>query len=87
MSSAPRPALPYPPALMGETSAAAYLGVSASTLRTMADAGEAPAPVYVRTRRLYRRADLDAWVASLPSVGETVESEAAARCDAVFGVK
>ena len=81
-----RAALPWPPALLSEPQAAAYLGVSATTLRALVHEGAAPAPVRVRTRRLYRRIDLDAWAASLPCEGETRQGDEAGRCDEAFGL-
>ena len=47
--------------LKGE--AATYLRVSASTFRRMEKAGQLPPPVKVGPRILYRRADLDNFIA------------------------
>jgi excisionase family DNA binding protein len=80
-----RPALPWPPALLSEPQAAAYIGVSATTLRGMVERGDAPAPVRVGIRRLYRRIDLDAWVASLPSEGEAAAEAESCAADRAFG--
>jgi len=82
-----RPALSlaHPPALLRAEHAAAYLGISASLLRDMAARGEAPAPVMVRSLPLWRRADLDAWAASLPAVGETAAAGEREACDQLFG--
>lgn len=66
MTRPPRPA--PPPALLGAEHAAAYLSISASTLRSLVAQGEAPAPVRIGARVLWRRDDLDAWVASLDPV-------------------
>lgn len=80
-----RAALPFPPALLAAEHAAAYLGISATLLREMAAQGEAPAPVHVRSRTLWRRADLDAWAASLPTGAERAADEDRAACDRAFG--
>lgn len=65
------------PALMGETDAAFYLGISATALRGT----DIPRRVFGR-RRLYDRRDLDAWRDGLPYEGE---NEAVESCDAAFG--
>jgi excisionase family DNA binding protein len=70
---------------MSAEHAAAYVGVSATLLREMAAKGEAPEPVKVRSRTLWRRADLDAWVASLPSGEERAQDEDRAACERAFG--
>lgn len=64
MSGTPRP---YAPAMLGERAAAAYCDLSVTTLRALREAGQAPPRVIVGGRKLYRRADLDAWVLSLPT--------------------
>lgn len=56
-----RASLPFPPRLMGEPQAAAYLGVSATTLR-----GLGLSRVQLGARRLYDRLDLDAYADALP---------------------
>jgi hypothetical protein len=73
-----RVSLPFPPRLMGEPQAAAYLGVSATTLR-----GLGLARVQLGARRLYDRLDLDAYADALPRDGESVGE--ANSCDAVWG--
>ena len=57
--------LSFPPRLMGASEAAAYIGTSPTTLRTL------PIPRKVQgSRRLYDRLDLDAYAASLAYEGE-----------------
>jgi hypothetical protein len=59
-----RAALPYAPRLLGEGEAAAYIGVSPSTLRKL--------PIPRKTsgaRKLFDRMDLDAYADSLPYEG------------------
>ena len=69
---------PCAPALLSERDAAAYLGISPSKLRTL----KLPRRVLDR-RRLYDRADLDSYVASLPYDNESdLECREA---DRVFG--
>lgn len=80
-----RAACPYPPALLPAEHAAAYLGISATLLRELAATGEAPPPVMLRARRLWRRSDLDAWAAALPTGEEGAQAEDSAACDAAFG--
>lgn len=80
-----RPALAPQPILLSAERAAACLDISATLLREMAATGEAPAPVKVRSRTLWRRADLDAWAASLPTVAERAADEDTAACDRAFG--
>ncbi len=66
-------ALPDWPARMGEELAAAYLGVSASTLRAGSAAGRYPRPVRDGKRILYARAQLDRFV--LAQFGIPTENE------------
>jgi hypothetical protein len=54
--------LPDWPARMGEDLAAAYLGVSASTLRQGSAAGRYPRPIRDGKRVLYSRVQLDRFV-------------------------
>lgn len=72
--------LSFAPRLMGVGMAAAYLGISTSTLRGLS----IPRKVH-GARRLYDRLDLDAYVADLPYEGLDEASEASA-CDRVFGL-
>jgi len=65
------------PRLMGEADAARYLGVSPSKLRELG----LPRRVLDR-RRLYERADLDAYADSLAYEGEAAREDTCAR---VFG--
>lgn len=63
------------PRLMPANRAAAYLGVSPSTLRKL------PIPRRcIGSKRLYDRIDLDAYADSLPNEGEERNT-----CDEVFG--
>jgi hypothetical protein len=55
-------ALPDWPARMGEEMAAAYLGISASTLRAGSANGRYPRPVRDGKRVLYARCQLDRFV-------------------------
>lgn len=76
MTSAARAQLSYQPRLLPMPDAAAYLGISASTLRTL------PIPRRVLGgRKLYDRIDLDAYASELPTDGETMGVNS---CDAVF---
>ena len=69
---------PFTPALMGEGDAAFYIGVSASTLRSLA----IPRRVLGK-RRLYDRRDLDTFRDALPYEGEDKPEQNT--CDAAFG--
>lgn len=73
-----RASLPFPPRLMGEPQAAAYLGISATTLR-----GLGLTRVQIGARRLYDRIDLDAYADGLPRDGESTGE--ANSCDLVWG--
>lgn len=74
-----RAALTYQPRLLPVAEAAAYLGISASTLRSL------PIPRRVLGgRRVYDRLDLDAYASGLPYDGQVDEE---ATCDAVFGTR
>lgn len=76
-------ALPFafPPALMKTEAAAAYLGMSATKLRAIPDLS----PCRVDGLRLYRRADLDEWVASLPTETETAGEDDKRAAREAFG--
>ncbi|HET9061421.1 MAG TPA: helix-turn-helix domain-containing protein [Acidimicrobiales bacterium] len=54
---------PAPRGTLTRSDAAAYLGIGLSTLNELTQAGRLPS-VSIRRRRLYRRADLDAWLES-----------------------
>lgn len=71
----------YPPALMGETDAAAYLAISRTTLRTMEDG---PPARKLGGRRVYLRADLDAFAMSLPTVQEILDEVERCETDEAF---
>jgi hypothetical protein len=61
----PHLSVPSPPAALRERDAAQYVGLTPSFLRA-ARVGRCDGPAYVRVGRavLYRRADLDDWLAS-----------------------
>ena len=61
----PRPKLVSPDQLIG--SPWTYLGLSRSAWHRVVSTGSGPRPVYLpgTTRPKYRKADLDAWLASL----------------------
>lgn len=61
---------PYPPALMNAVQAAVYVSRGVSTIDDLRKRGKFPARVKVGEDWLYRRADLDLWVASLPTEEE-----------------
>jgi hypothetical protein len=70
-----RAALSYPPRLLPAAEAAAYLGISASTLRAL------PIPRRILGgRKLYDRIDLEAYASSLPT-----EDTGENTCDKAFG--
>ena len=60
--TATRP-LPGWPRGLSVVMAAEYIGVSATTLRTEAEAGRAPKPIHITAGRIiWLREDLDAWL-------------------------
>lgn len=65
----------FPPRLMAATTAAHYIGVSESTLRSLNLRRKT-----LGAKRLYDRADLDEYADSLPYEGNGVNS-----CDELFG--
>lgn len=67
----------FTPALMSESDAAFYVGISPSALRST----DIRRRVFGR-RRLYDRRDLDAWRDGLSYEGD---NEAVKSCDAAFG--
>jgi len=67
----------FTPALMGESDAAFYIGISPTALRGT----NIPRRKFGR-RRLYDRRDLDAWRDGPPYEGE---DNAVNTCDAAFG--
>ncbi|RAH97627.1 DNA-binding protein [Acuticoccus sediminis] len=62
--------------LLLKCEAANYLRISPSTFRRLEKAGELPEPVKVGPRTLYRRADLDDWLAPDSRTGEDSDSAA-----------
>lgn len=74
--TARRDAMVVLPALLGERDAAHYLGISASTLRTLGLSRRR-----LGARRLYDRRDLDAYVDGLPYEGD----QGCADADQAFG--
>jgi hypothetical protein len=77
MTAQPRAALTYPPRLLGATDAAAYLGISQTTLRGL------PIPQrQLGGRVLWDRLDLDAYASELPYKGD---DQGGNSCDAAFG--
>jgi hypothetical protein len=69
-----RPTLPDWPRLMGEDMAAAYVSLSATTLRE-----KGPAPARLGKRRLYDRHVLDSWadrLAGQPLTAQEMQQEA-----------
>lgn len=79
-----RPTAPDWPALMTETLAAVYVCRSVASVRKLREAGEFPQRARVGGSLLYRRADLDRWIATLPTEGEQEEIDAACYADEVF---
>lgn len=65
-----------PPARLKGPDAAAYLGLSASTLEKMRHLGRGPRYLKVGGRIFYRRTDLDAYINA--AVVETTDSRALA---------
>lgn len=75
----------YPPAMLDEQAAAAYVSISTSILRKLRVERSVPPRVEVGGKKLYRRADLDAWTQSLPTEGELVGAREAQAADEAFG--
>lgn len=75
--------LTFPPRLLSSVSAAAYLGISESTLRTLG----LPRRI-IGTRRLYDRHDLEAFADGLEiESGEADQLQKdQAECDRLFGL-
>jgi hypothetical protein len=73
--------LSYAPRLLSANEAAAYLGLSATTLR------ELPIPRKVLGRRkLWDRMDLDAYANELPYDGTDASEDEEKACDRAFGL-
>jgi predicted DNA-binding transcriptional regulator AlpA len=53
--------------MLDTAEAAAYTGLAPGTLRNMVSQGRGPNSYRLTTRRKYRLADLDAWIASCAS--------------------
>ncbi|XWN32965.1 MAG: helix-turn-helix domain-containing protein [Devosia sp.] len=85
--SAQTAATAYPPVMLDEPAAAAYVSISVSKIRELREIGDFPKRVKIGSRRLYRRSDLDAWALSLPAEGEEDGDGAEGTChaDEVFG--
>jgi hypothetical protein len=66
----------FPDGRMDRQNAAAYTGFSVKTLAMHASAGIGPKFQKIGGRVFYRREDLDAWLASFPSVSSTAEARA-----------
>ncbi len=73
-----RAEIAFSPRLLGASEAAAYLGVSASTLRSLS----IPRRI-LGGRRLFDRIDLDRYASDLPYEGEASEVD---ECDRHFGL-
>lgn len=75
----PRHAIAFAPRLLPIPEAAAYLGVSESTLRAL------PIPRrLLGGKRLYDRLTLDEFASALPIEGQ-LETDEVTRCDEAFG--
>jgi predicted DNA-binding transcriptional regulator AlpA len=60
---------------MGARLAGPYVGLSATSLRRLASIGKAPKPIAIEGRRVWRRADLDAWIAGQAAGVPTSDEE------------
>ncbi|MFE3837314.1 DNA-binding protein [Pseudogemmobacter sonorensis] len=77
-----RAELAFAPRLLGHAEAAAYLGVSPTTLRGL------PIPRRVLGgRRLFDRLDLDRYASDLPYEGDSQAANEVDECDRHFGLK
>lgn len=77
-----RAEIAFTPRLLGAAEAAAYLGVSASTLRNL------PIPRRVLGgRKLFDRLDLDRYASDLPYDGQPEDTDEVEECDRHFGLK
>lgn len=77
-----RAEITFAPRLLGAAEAAAYLGVSASTLRNLA----IPRRI-LGGRRLFDRLDLDRYASDLPYDGQPEDTDEVDECDRHFGLK
>lgn len=73
------------PALLKDDAAATYCGVSISHYRAQRAKGLAPAQIDFGGRKLTRRSDLDALIASMPSTDEGALEEERSAADEAFG--
>lgn len=78
-------AIPDWPALMGEKMAAAYLGRSESWLRDARARKVTPPRVRAAGSPMYRRRDLDLWIATLPNEEELAIGEEQSAANEAFG--
>jgi hypothetical protein len=77
-----RHSIAFTPRLLPAPEAAAYLGVSETTLRGLGIPRK-----MLGTKRLFDRFDLDAFASDLPREGARAESDSGANsCDDIFGV-
>lgn len=67
MSKQEPPVYMYPPALMDAPEAARYLGISTRNVYEQAARGVIPAPIALGCRKLWRKTDLDEWIAVQPA--------------------
>lgn len=71
--------LTFAPFMLSSADAAAYLGVSETTLRSL----PIPRKVY-GVRRLYMRVDLEAYAKDLPYESDVIDAAEREKCDARF---
>ncbi len=65
-----RDAISFTPLGLHRFEAAAYIGVSATLFDEMVNDGRMPRPKAINSRKVWSRAELDAYFASLPAEGE-----------------
>lgn len=58
------PATPPPAILLGEPEILEILGIGRSLWRTLLSAGQTPEPIRLGRRVLWRRTDIEAWIAA-----------------------
>lgn len=63
------------PYAMPVDAAAQFCGVSRNTLLREVNAGNAPAPVRIRGKKVWRRPDLERWLDSLKPEGAAYEAD------------
>lgn len=73
------------PALMPEKMAAAYLGRSESWLRDARASGITPSRVKAGGSTMYRKHDLDLWIATLPTEDDLQRESEQCAADKAFG--